>query len=639
MADFDIIINITSVNDQVTVNSTTIVEVTPPNPVVATMTNPLEGADVNGTITVSAVASSTVGQIDRVDFLLDGVFLEDEFSAPYEFQWDSTTVADGAHTLEAIAFDDQGNQANELVNFTVTQPTPNVSVVAHINEPPITNQDPQGPTEPFVDGFVFVGTRQLGVVDFPVDQGELIEYFVDGNLVGSRPNHPHLFTWDSTTVANGAHVFETRITLGPDTASHIVNFTVDNSNPNPPTGNDMETPSGQVRVVSSVNAARNAYNQSQPGDAVALDDGTYDFGTWDLNRNGQAGDGDKIFIQAVNPGQATILDSDWEINGEFHYVTGLRFNTSRIYINRADNNRVTDCEFFGTQSPGAGGEIKPEFIDIEESSDCRVSYCEFRNWNEKGVSIRPDAANTTSAQRGLTNTQNNRIDHCYFHDFPLRNGSAVNGTEPIQSGVSTKHAFVPTFTLIEHNLFEDAVRDPEVISLKSSHNTVQFCTFTYVADERLCSMTFRQGERNTLYGCWFRNMGVRTFGNNHRIISNRFTDNRELRVNAGDGEAENAPPGSPNPLPPGANQPTAKRTDVVDNTVANGSRIDIGNTSNGSQDAEDTYIFGNVGPIDFGNHTGTTSTSPYNAANANNDALPLITPTQLTANDVGPRTF
>lgn len=78
---------------------------TPPS---ATMTAPMSGSTVNGTVTVSATASDNVG-VAEVDFLLDGVSIGVDTTAPYSVTWDSRTTSNDQHTLSARARDTAGN--------------------------------------------------------------------------------------------------------------------------------------------------------------------------------------------------------------------------------------------------------------------------------------------------------------------------------------------------------------------------------------------------------------------------------------------------------------------------------------------------------------------------------------------------
>ena len=64
------------------------------------MTAPALGSTVSGTVTVSANASDNVAVAD-VDFLLDGVSVGIDSTAPYSVQWNTTTTSNGQHTLSA----------------------------------------------------------------------------------------------------------------------------------------------------------------------------------------------------------------------------------------------------------------------------------------------------------------------------------------------------------------------------------------------------------------------------------------------------------------------------------------------------------------------------------------------------------
>ncbi len=86
----------------------TLSNTTPPT---VAITAPTAGATVAGTVTVSASASDSVGVVG-VQFRLDGTNLGAEVaSPPYSVSWDTTTAANGTHTLTAVARDAAGNTA------------------------------------------------------------------------------------------------------------------------------------------------------------------------------------------------------------------------------------------------------------------------------------------------------------------------------------------------------------------------------------------------------------------------------------------------------------------------------------------------------------------------------------------------
>src|SRR2546425_12207393 len=74
-------------------------------PPTVSLTGPVDGAVVAGTVTVSAQASDNVG-VAGVQFLLDGAPLgPEDTQPPYATSWNTTSVANGSYTLTAVARD------------------------------------------------------------------------------------------------------------------------------------------------------------------------------------------------------------------------------------------------------------------------------------------------------------------------------------------------------------------------------------------------------------------------------------------------------------------------------------------------------------------------------------------------------
>jgi chitodextrinase len=96
------------------------------------LTAPAGGATVSGSaVTVSASASDNVG-VAGVQFRLDGANLgAEDTTSPYSVSWDTTLVANGAHTLTAVARDAAGNTATSAsISITVDNTAPVISAVA-----------------------------------------------------------------------------------------------------------------------------------------------------------------------------------------------------------------------------------------------------------------------------------------------------------------------------------------------------------------------------------------------------------------------------------------------------------------------------------------------------------------------------
>jgi peptidoglycan/xylan/chitin deacetylase (PgdA/CDA1 family) len=92
-----------------------------PTPPTATLTGPVSGSTLSGTVTFTSSASSNVG-VTKVDYLVNGQVVATGTAAPsYSATWDSTTVGDGAVTVTARATDTGGNQGTSAaVPMTVS---------------------------------------------------------------------------------------------------------------------------------------------------------------------------------------------------------------------------------------------------------------------------------------------------------------------------------------------------------------------------------------------------------------------------------------------------------------------------------------------------------------------------------------
>ena len=105
-------------------------DTTPPT---TSITAPVNGATVSGTVTVSANASDNVG-VTKVEFYLDGTtLLATDTTSPYSISWNTTTTSNGAHNLTGKAFDAANNSTTSTpVNVTVNN-TPAGDLIATFN--------------------------------------------------------------------------------------------------------------------------------------------------------------------------------------------------------------------------------------------------------------------------------------------------------------------------------------------------------------------------------------------------------------------------------------------------------------------------------------------------------------------------
>ena len=99
----------------VTVNVSNGADVTPPT---ISITLPSQGTTVSNNVSITTSSSDNVGVVS-VDLYVDNVLTAAGTSAPFSFKWNTSRIASGSHTLQAVAHDAAGNTgASALVTVT-----------------------------------------------------------------------------------------------------------------------------------------------------------------------------------------------------------------------------------------------------------------------------------------------------------------------------------------------------------------------------------------------------------------------------------------------------------------------------------------------------------------------------------------
>jgi thermitase len=99
----------------VTVNVSNGADVTPPT---ISITSPSQGTTVSNNVSITTSSSDNVGVVS-VDLYVDNVLTAAGTSAPFSFKWNTSRIASGSHTLQAVAQDAAGNTgASALVTVT-----------------------------------------------------------------------------------------------------------------------------------------------------------------------------------------------------------------------------------------------------------------------------------------------------------------------------------------------------------------------------------------------------------------------------------------------------------------------------------------------------------------------------------------
>jgi hypothetical protein len=196
------------------VHSFTLSDTAPPPPPADTtppttsITSPLDGATVSGTVSVSAAASDNVG-VAKVELWLDGSLKDTKTAAPYNFLWDA---AAGSHTLSALAYDAAGN---------VGASVPVVVTVAAAAAPIVAITTPRnGSTVPRKRTVTITATAtdSVGVAK--------VEFYVDDSLIGVVAASPFTCPWQTPARKNAAYTIKAEAySVTGKTASDTVTVT------------------------------------------------------------------------------------------------------------------------------------------------------------------------------------------------------------------------------------------------------------------------------------------------------------------------------------------------------------------------------------------------------------------------------
>jgi hypothetical protein len=165
-------------------------DTTPPS---VTIISPHAGSTIPSGVIIRSVASDDAA-VAGVRFVVDGVAIGDELStAPYWMAWDTSTVAEGAHTLTAIARDVAGNTRSATISVRVDRTAPTLTLMPNLNTAPLSG----------------IATLSVNASD---DVGvDRVWFSVDGVLVGEDTTPPYEMPWNTLSVADGTHTLQASV--------------------------------------------------------------------------------------------------------------------------------------------------------------------------------------------------------------------------------------------------------------------------------------------------------------------------------------------------------------------------------------------------------------------------------------------
>ncbi len=177
---------------------------------------PADGASVSGAVALEAEASASI-QLARVELYAGGQLVATLLTPPWSATWDTTLLAPGSYSLEALAHDLAGRVGRSSpVEVTVFDPVlPTVAL-----------------TSPAA-GTLVRGSVTLAATASDPHGISAVEFRAGDALVGTATAAPYAVVWDSTAIPDGVLALTARALDGFGTAgtSDPRSLTVDNTPP------------------------------------------------------------------------------------------------------------------------------------------------------------------------------------------------------------------------------------------------------------------------------------------------------------------------------------------------------------------------------------------------------------------------
>ncbi|MFC1679757.1 Ig-like domain-containing protein [Elusimicrobiota bacterium] len=169
---------------------------------------PIEKSTVTMTTLVEAAVEDNVGVV-KVEFYVDGAFKAVVDTGPYAYDWDSTEVLDGTHTLTAKAYDTAGNAAGDSVVVAVLNGGDDLPPDVRITHP--------------ADNDTILGT--LNVRAWAEDNMRVskVEFYADDMLKATDFTAPYSWRLEIEDFMSGRHTIMAR---AYDEAGHVGTYEI-----------------------------------------------------------------------------------------------------------------------------------------------------------------------------------------------------------------------------------------------------------------------------------------------------------------------------------------------------------------------------------------------------------------------------
>lgn len=221
-----------------------------------------------------------------------------------------------------------------------------------------------------------------------------------------------------------------------------------------------------------------------------------------------------IRLTVENPGSVVLTGhSSLLIDGSWLIVDGLSFKDGYTlkenvisFSEQSDNCRLTNTSIIDYNNPDS--KIRNSWIVLYGLRN-RIDHCYIKGKTHVGTTIGVYVSEEPN---------HHRIDHNFFDGRPPL---GRNGGEIIRMGTD-QWSMYDSHTIVEQNIFAHCDGEIEIVSNKSTNNTIRNNLFY----ESAGMLTLRHGNKASVYGNYFIGNqkkgtgGVRIIGEDHKIHDN-----------------------------------------------------------------------------------------------------------------------
>lgn len=270
--------------------------------------------------------------------------------------------------------------------------------------------------------------------------------------------------------------------------------------------------SGQAEVYRIRSAEELTEIKFAPGDRVVLEQGNWVDQKLIFEGAGTAENPITLTVEGLGTvvltgSSSLVIDGSWLVVDGLSFRDGYTLKENVVtFSEQSDNCRLTNTSIIDYNNPDA--KLRNSWIVLYGFKN-RVDHCYIKGKTHVGTTIGVYVSDKPNRHR---------IDHNFFDGRPPL---GRNGGEIIRMGTD-QWSMHDSYTVVEENIFAHCDGEIEIVSNKSTNNTIRNNLFY----ESVGMLTLRHGNKASVYGNYFIGNqkdgtgGIRIIGEDHKIRNN-----------------------------------------------------------------------------------------------------------------------